>query len=406
MKDLQFSDFTGNTNVLTFIKRMLVNNTFPQFTIFNGTMGTGKSSVGKLVATTLTCESYEYEPGKFGYDPCCICPSCRNNMKALTETGQSMNVKIVNLGKMNNKLEIKDLIKDIFVLKAGDGNVVYVLEEAHALKYIPGAQTALLEEIDRMPKGVYIIMCTTREYDLIPELCSRATVFNFKTLSLNESLALIDRELCNSDQATINLIHPSRYLIARYSKGIPRNILKSIEFIRSASVSYEEYLEFIDDIQDGTFIEIFASAKSTEMKTFLDLTSDLSRQREPSVIYTRLVQFVTNAFYALEGVKTTGLTEENIEGIKEVFTTESLNRMVKVLHTVDKSISAEEMDFLWFQLRLAAQGRTKADVVAEVSRVASTVAKSTTVPANDYNNTKRSAAEKISLATMTQFSKG
>ena len=84
MKDFQFSNFTGNTNVLTFLKRMLVNNTFPQFTIFNGSMGTGKSSVSKLVATTLTCEEYEYEPGKFGYDPCCVCASCRSNAKAFT----------------------------------------------------------------------------------------------------------------------------------------------------------------------------------------------------------------------------------------------------------------------------------------------------------------------------------
>lgn len=357
MEKYTFRKLVGNHNTITLIARMLQNNTFSKFTIFEGVMGTGKSTSARIAAMSLTCEN------PIDGNPCCTCATCRNNIKAFETTGESTSVKVVNLGKFDDKAEIKDLIKDVFVLTTSSKSRVYIFEEAHALKGIKGAQTAFLEEIDRMPKNTYIIMCTTRSYDVLAELSSRATVFPFRRLNTAESKQLIRQEV--GVELPDNLVT----LITKNSKGIPRKIIKSIEFIRDNAVSEEEYIEFINEISDDTLLRLFTAMTNVEMKTFLDLSKMLMDSREPVKVLQATQEFMLKVLFTLEGANETELSVDIRGTIGEIFTSSSCQQIIKILSQCGSS----ETDLMYalFKCRLVLQNKTVKDVYRDSVKVAS-----------------------------------
>lgn len=358
MEKYSFRRLIGNTNTLTLIERMLQNNTFSKFSIFEGVLGTGKSTSARIAALALTCEN------PVNGNPCCKCPTCKSNIKAFETTGESASVKVVNLGKFDDKAEIKDLIKDVFVLTSSTKSRVYIFEEAHALKDVKGAQTAFLEEIDRMPKNTYIIMCTTRSYDVLEELSSRATVFTFRRLNKSESEQLVVQEAGTG--LSENLVR----LITRNSKGIPRKIIKSIDFIRNNEVSEDEYVEFINEISDEVMMQLFDSMTNHEMKSFLDLSRMLLDNREPVKVLKAAQEFMLKVLFTIEGAKETELTIDVKNTVGEIFTSSSCQQIIKILGQCNSRVSESELMYALFRCRLVLQEKTIRDVYADSSKVA------------------------------------
>lgn len=360
MNEYSFDSMIGNANSLTLIKRQLVNHTFARLTLLSGIYGTGKSTTARLAAMQLTCENPN------GANPCCRCQSCRNNMRAFESNGTAPNVKIVNLGILENKSDVNELIKDIFILRHSDKAMVYIFEEVHILKNLQGAQTAFLAEIDRMPPNTYVIMCTTNERDVIPELISRSLRFQFNKLSRAESLQLIKKE------AGDRLAIPTMSLIAHYSKGIPRNILNSIKFVIENDVSVEEYKEFVQDISDESLGLLFSVMQSKDITQFIDICDEMLKGREPGAIYTAIKEYLVNALFLHEGADTelANLTKSDMT---EVFNLECINRCLSVVDKYNYNLSETDLRLMFYKLRLAMQARTVKDVFTDTSRVASSV---------------------------------
>ena len=359
MDRFKFKELIGNTNTITLLERMLKNNTFSRFSIFEGMLGTGKSTSARIAALSLTCEN------PVDGNPCCQCKTCKANIKAFNSNGESSCVKIINLGTFEDKIEVTSLIKDMFVLQAGNSARVYILEEAHVLKDLRGAQTAFLEEIDRMSKNTYIIMCTTRSYDVIPELSSRAIVFPFRKLSSLESKMLASREAAGAMSDKI------LDLVVKSSNGIPRKIINSIDFIKGNNVSLEEYQEFINDISDQFFIQLFESMEMSDMSTFISICTSIQENRQPAAVLSALKDFIMKALFTLEADVTSDLSASDKAAIHELLDVRMINKIMTLLTKYDQSLSESDLVFLLYQVRLLAQNRSMSDVYKDSPHQAS-----------------------------------
>lgn len=360
MNKYSFNSLIGNNYTRVLLERMLSNNNFSPFTIFEGVFGTGKSTSAHIAAMRLTCDNPK------GGEPCGVCQSCRANIRAFETTGESYCVKVANLGKFVNKTEVNDLIKDVFNLQSGSKSRVYIFEEAHELKNMKGAQTALLEEFDRMPPNTYIIMCTTRGYDIIPELASRAVQFKFNKLSTQESYALAAREA--NGALTPRILN----LVVKYSNGVPRNIINSVHFITSNDVSEEEYQEFVCEVSDDILLTIFASMTESNMMTFITLCNDLLEKRSPSIVYNALKDLMVRILFCKEGVDIE-MSAFNKEIIDSIFHQKSVNQIFGVLDKYNDRLSEADMKFAFYKIRLIIQNRSIRDVFTDSSKVASIV---------------------------------
>ena len=346
---LTFKNLIGNNSTKGLLERQLQNNTFNQFTVFEGMYGTGKSTTAKLTAMRLTCENPD------GAEPCCQCQTCKNNLKAFRTNGESASVKIVNFGKFLSKEDVTNLIKEVFVLKTSDKPVVYIFEEVHVLKDLKGAQTAFLEEIDRMPPNVYIIMCTTRAYDVIPELMSRALKYRFTKLTYTEAKSLILS--ISGDKLGSQLVN----LIIRHSDGIPRNIIKNTKFVLDSDVTAEEYKNFVQDVDAEELCMLLQTMLDPDIKSFAQLSKNTAETIDAAVFVSRMNELLLNALFALKGVDT-DLSEYCLSIVKEVLTVEKTDKCLRVMEKITGKSSESEVCLALYRMRLVVQDNTLKDV--------------------------------------------
>lgn len=272
MRLTRFVDVVGNVSTVNLLCKSLQNDSFPNFSIFNGEPGVGKSTCAELSALRLTCEN------PIGREPCHECASCRKGINVIFGKGTSMNFKKINLGQRNEKSDIDEIIKEVFKVDTGDDKCVFIFEEAHVLSIIH--QTSLLEEIDRIPDNVYVIICTTKIQKLLPELKSRALKFQFGSLKPKESNLLIDNITRGLD-----ISKRSKDLIVRYSKGVPRVICNTALFLAENKCSEEEVRDYLNVLNTDMLRMCFKSYADFSM--YMELVEDLiSSTDSDNLIYS------------------------------------------------------------------------------------------------------------------------
>lgn len=392
---ISFKNVIGNNRIKGLLTRQLENQTFTQFNIFEGTFGTGKSTTAKLVAMRLTCENPN------GADPCCECESCKNNLKAFKTTGSSPNVKIVNFGTFLNKEDVTNLIKDVFVLKSGSEPQVYIFEEVHVLKDLKGAQTAFLEEIDRMPSNVFIIMCTTKLYDVIPELVSRALRYRFSKLTYDESRILVGS--IAGDKLPVKTTN----LIIRHSRGVPRNLINNTRFVLDNNITAEEYKDFVQDVDEEELCALLLTMQDTDLKSFANLSKKLTESLEATVIQNRMNELMLNALFHLKGVDT-DLSDYSQSVVKEVLTEATIDKCLKALEKLSNRSTTSEVELALYKMRMAVQNKQTKDVYADSVYQASRAKETAKFLRMELEDTKVSDSDgnglqPLNLAKLTQF---
>lgn len=392
---ISFKNVIGNNRIKGLLTRQLENQTFTQFNIFEGTFGTGKSTTAKLVAMRLTCENPN------GADPCCECESCKNNLKAFKTTGSSPNVKIVNFGTFLNKEDVTNLIKDVFVLKSGSEPQVYIFEEVHVLKDLKGAQTAFLEEIDRMPSNVFIIMCTTKLYDVIPELVSRALRYRFSKLTYDESRILVGS--IAGDKLSVKTTN----LIIRHSRGVPRNLINNTRFVLDNNITAEEYKDFVQDVDEEELCALLLTMQDTDLKSFANLSKKLAESLEATVIQNRMNELMLNALFHLKGVDT-DLSDYSQSVVKEVLTEATIDKCLKALEKLSNRSTTSEVELALYKMRMAVQNKQTKDVYADSVYQASRAKETAKFLRMELEDTKVSDSDgnglqPLNLAKLTQF---
>lgn len=392
---ISFKNVIGNNRIKGLLTRQLENQTFTQFNIFEGTFGTGKSTTAKLVAMRLTCENPN------GADPCCECESCKNNLKAFKTTGSSPNVKIVNFGTFLNKEDVTNLIKDVFVLKSGSEPQVYIFEEVHVLKDLKGAQTAFLEEIDRMPSNVFIIMCTTKLYDVIPELVSRALRYRFSKLTYDESRIFVGS--IAGDKLPVKTTN----LIIRHSRGVPRNLINNTRFVLDNNITAEEYKDFVQDVDEEELCALLLTMQDTDLKSFANLSKKLAESLEATVIQNRMNELMLNALFHLKGVDT-DLSDYSQSVVKEVLTEATIDKCLKALEKLSNRSTTSEVELALYKMRMAVQNKQTKDVYADSVYQASRAKETAKFLRMELEDTKVSDSDgnglqPLNLAKLTQF---
>ena len=392
MSNYGFNKIVGNSIMVRVIKRALKNNSFPQFSVFSGPYGTGKSTNAKNVALALTCEH------PVDGEPCLQCATCGANLRAFATTGEALNVKIINLGKFLKKDDVTDLIRDVFVLQSGLRNKVYVFEEAHALASIPGAQVAHLEEIDRMPPNTYVIMCTTDESSLDDALRSRAIHMTFGRLSVPESELLVQQVLTEKGIEPAAFNSTIKSLIVDNARGIPREIIKALEFVLENAVTEEELLALFHKISAASMIELFQSMQYAEMTAMVEALNTMLHEHSVSDIVTAIKDFFVRVLFITESKESReGFSAAEYLQVLELFPdAEEVYKIAPILERLNKTSSEANLKMALFNVRLVIQNRKLSEVIAGSPRIATaevlaskTVARELTAFTAENDNSKK-----------------
>lgn len=392
MRIYTFDQLIGNQHCISILKTCITQGTLPHFTIFHGIGGTGKSTCAEITALAMTCQH------TMNGSPCLECTSCKSNLDAIKSGTKSSTVAKINLGRENTKTDVDRMIKEIFTLQSSERNCVYILEEAHALS--TALQTSLLEEIDRLDSKTYIILCTTKLNDLIPELRSRAVLFQFKRLTDKESRLLLDKYLQDN---RISMEEEAKLAILNYTKGIPREIVTSTEFLSRNTKTLEELLDHIQQINDTVYFELFQVLATG---TIYDLNCYLKEEVDKYDIrnfINGLKEFYINMFFQIEGnVDTLAQTSNVMEftSVSEILKKVDRLSLGNLINKLPSNAKRVDLSFFLINLYQYFHNKKTSDIVREKKQSVITQKSIAAVSANEVEKSSEG------LSSLHAFSTG
>jgi DNA polymerase-3 subunit gamma/tau len=172
-----FNDVVGQTDIIKIISSSLKNGTLSNQILLTGSSGIGKTTIARIIASSLLCNLDIKERGSS--DPCLKCESCiqfyENNHPDYIE---------VDAASHGGKEEMVEISKKTLLSGLISKKRVFVIDEAHAITSSGGQ--AFLKTLEEPREDVIFILCTTDPERLLVTNRSRCLEFSLGYPNIEE----------------------------------------------------------------------------------------------------------------------------------------------------------------------------------------------------------------------------
>ena len=160
-----FDEVAGQEHVVKTLQHAVEQNKIAHAYLFCGPRGTGKTSIAKIFAKMVNCESTDHRP----------CGECENCQAVLN--GTHPDIIEIDAASNNGVEEVRNLIEKVKYAPLKGRYKVYIIDEVHMMS--AGAFNALLKTIEEPPAHVIFILATTEPHKVLPTIISRCQRFDF-----------------------------------------------------------------------------------------------------------------------------------------------------------------------------------------------------------------------------------
>ena len=168
-----FADVVGQEHVLTALANGLSSGRIHHAYLFSGTRGVGKTSIARLLAKGLNCET------GVTATPCGVCDSCRE-----IEQGRFVDLIEIDAASRTKVEDTRDLLDNVQYAPARGRYKVYLIDEVHMLSR--HSFNALLKTLEEPPEHVKFLLATTDPQKLPVTILSRCLQFHLKALDVDQ----------------------------------------------------------------------------------------------------------------------------------------------------------------------------------------------------------------------------
>ncbi|ECE0392335.1 DNA polymerase III subunit gamma/tau [Salmonella enterica subsp. enterica] len=168
-----FADVVGQEHVLTALANGLSLGRIHHAYLFSGTRGVGKTSIARLLAKGLNCET------GITATPCGVCDNCRE-----IEQGRFVDLIEIDAASRTKVEDTRDLLDNVQYTPARGRFKVYLIDEVHMLSR--HSFNALLKTLEEPPAHVKFLLATTDPQKLPVTILSRCLQFHLKALDVEQ----------------------------------------------------------------------------------------------------------------------------------------------------------------------------------------------------------------------------
>src|SRR3954454_15222684 len=214
-----FDDVIGQEHVAQTLKRAIESGRIAHAYLFCGTRGAGKTSMARILAKALNCESSK-EPTT---TPCNKCASC-----LAIARGDDIDVIEIDAASNTGVDNVREIIENSQYRPARSRFKVYIIDEAHMLS--KAAFNALLKTLEEPPGHVKFILATTEPEKVLPTILSRCQRYDFRNISSRE---IADHLKAICKQEKIKADEDALLLVAKAGAGSMRDALSLLDRLLS-----------------------------------------------------------------------------------------------------------------------------------------------------------------------------
>jgi DNA polymerase-3 subunit gamma/tau len=210
----RFAEMVGQEHVLRALSNALDSGKVHHAFLFTGTRGVGKTTVARILAKSLNCET-----AGVSSNPCGVCAACRE-----IDEGRFVDLIEVDAASRTKVDDTREMLDNVQYAPTRGRYKVYLIDEVHMLSN--HSFNALLKTFEEPPPHVKFLLATTDPQKLPVTVLSRCLQFSLKRLPA----ALIGERL-KFIAAAENLAFEAAAiaLLARAAEGSMRDALSLLD---------------------------------------------------------------------------------------------------------------------------------------------------------------------------------
>ena len=281
----------GQEKIKGQLKGVIESGNIPNAFLLTGPRGTGKTTIARIIARTLNCESGSGEP-------CGECKSCKD-----IANGTSYDVIEMDAASNNKVEDVRGIIEKAQYAPMAKYKI-FILDEVHM--FSSGAWNALLKLIEEPPVGVVFILCTTEAHKVPATIISRCRKFYFNKIDLVEITDYL-KIVCENYGKAYD--EDALKLIAQASEGCMRDALSIMEsFFDTDTLITDVVADTLGISDEDAVFGVLNAISNADAPTAINVVREqLKRGKSAQLLVKAIISAITDTMFVLNGTDATSV---------------------------------------------------------------------------------------------------
>lgn len=333
-------EYMGDEIKTKMLKRLSKRENYPKVILLEGTRGSGKTSLARLICKEILCED---KVDGHACGKCDMCTELDENLLYADNGATTSNVIEVNVATDGGKNAIEEIMNEMDTMPLYGDYKICILDECHRLTKV--AQNSLLKRLEEPKSYEVYILCTTDPDDLLQPIKSRCEI-DLKVKPANAD-DLTNKLLYISEKERLRVDKQALRLIVDVCDRNPRESILKLEDLAKSNngeITRELVMRETGTIEAGFYMEFFNAANKGLEEIVRFNRKIAERNMSASDFIKGMTKFVLECINIKLGIGWDRFQKDYIDKVKNffnIYTSEDLDCLLQILEYSNKMVNSD-----------------------------------------------------------------